>query len=118
MQQPREGDRAADGYARAQGGELVPPGLAGRGMRCTGAWAARGTRKGVQEGSAVPRSGQRVAVLGAAAPGFQHPTREPDAKQAQRDESSVNLPQWSPIFAFDQEIIGSNPGGDGLVRVS
>ena len=37
---------------------------------------------GVQEGSAVPRSGQRGRACGAAAPGFQHPTREPDAKQA------------------------------------
>ena len=34
---------------------------------------------GVQEGSAVPRSGQRGR---AAAPGFQHSTREPDAKQS------------------------------------
>ena len=64
MHRPREGDRAADGYARARGGELGPPGLSGCGMRCTGAWAARGTRKGVHEGSAVPRSGHRVVAKG------------------------------------------------------
>ena len=61
---PREGDRAADGYARARGGELVPPGLGGCGMRCTGAWAARGTRKGVHERSAVPRLGHRLVAKG------------------------------------------------------
>ena len=44
----REGDRAAYGYARAQGGEVGPPGLSECGMRCMGAWSARGTREGVQ----------------------------------------------------------------------
>ena len=57
MDRPREGDRVAYGYARAQGGELGPPGLSECGMRCTGAWAARDTREGVQEGLDVPRSG-------------------------------------------------------------
>ena len=70
MHRPREGDRAADGYARARGGELGPPGLSGCGMRCTGAWAARGTRKGVHEGSAVPRSGHRVVAKGSLTGGY------------------------------------------------
>eukprot|EP00964_Phaeocystis_antarctica_P055629 scaffold32731_cov65-Phaeocystis_antarctica.AAC.3 len=64
VHRPCEGDRAADGYARARGGELVPPGLGGCGMRCTGAWAARGTRKGVHERSAVPRLGHRLVAKG------------------------------------------------------
>ena len=58
MHRPREGDRGADGYARARGGELGLPGLSGCGMRCTGAWDARGTRKGVQEGSACRSQGK------------------------------------------------------------
>ena len=33
-------------------------------MRCTGAWAARGTRKGVHERSAVPRLGHRLVAKG------------------------------------------------------
>ena len=59
MHRPREGDRAAYGYARAQGGEVGPPGLSEWhcGMRCMGAWAARDTREGVQEGLDVPRLG-------------------------------------------------------------
>ena len=64
MHRPREGDRAAYGYARAQGGEVGLPGLSECGMRCTGAWAARGTRKGVHERSAVPRSGHGVVAKG------------------------------------------------------
>ena len=47
-------------FARARGPEVDPPGQSGCGMRCMGAWLARGTRKGVQERSAVPQSGQRV----------------------------------------------------------
>ena len=57
MHRPCEGDRAAYGYARAQGGEVGLPGLSECGMRCMAAWAARGTREGVQEGLDVPRSG-------------------------------------------------------------
>ena len=37
---------------------------------------------GLQEGAAVPRSGQRVAVAWGGGPGSQHPTREPYAKRA------------------------------------
>ena len=46
--------------ARAQGPGVDPPGQSGCGMRCMGAWLARGTREGVHECSAVPRSGRRV----------------------------------------------------------
>jgi len=35
-------DRAADGYARARGGELVPPGLGECGMRSAALWPSRG----------------------------------------------------------------------------
>ena len=50
----------AEVIARAPGPGVDPPGQSGCGMRCMGAWLARGTREGVQERSAVPRSGRRV----------------------------------------------------------
>eukprot|EP00964_Phaeocystis_antarctica_P006002 scaffold3274_cov63-Phaeocystis_antarctica.AAC.1 len=43
---PREGDRAADGYARARVAEVVPAGQGGCGMRGTDAWDARDTCRG------------------------------------------------------------------------
>ena len=51
-------------FARARGAEVVRAGQGGCRMRCTGAWAARGACRGVQEGSAVPRSGQRGRDVG------------------------------------------------------
>ena len=47
--------------ARAQGPGVDPPGQSGCGMRCMGAWLARGTREGVHACgcSAVPRSGRK-----------------------------------------------------------
>ena len=35
--------------ARAQGPGVDPPGQSGCGMRCMGAWLARGTREGVHD---------------------------------------------------------------------
>ena len=46
-------------FARARGPGVDPAGQRGCGMRCTGASAAHGTRRGVHERSVVPRSGQR-----------------------------------------------------------
>ena len=45
MHRPREGDRAADGYARARVAEVVPAGQGGCGMRCTGAWHPENSEK-------------------------------------------------------------------------
>ena len=39
----------AEVIARAPGPGVDPPGQSGCGMRCMGAWLARGTREGVQE---------------------------------------------------------------------
>ena len=94
VHRPREGDRAAYGYARARGGELVPPGLGGCGMRCTGAWAARGTRKGGHERSAVPRSGHRVVAKGSLTGDYRgSSTRTDDApKMSSRERGRPRCP--------------------------
>ena len=61
--------------ARAQEPKVPPAGRSGCGLQCMSVWAAREARRGVQEGSAAPRSGQKVGSE-AAHMAKPHPTRD------------------------------------------
>eukprot|EP00964_Phaeocystis_antarctica_P067683 scaffold40965_cov45-Phaeocystis_antarctica.AAC.1 len=62
--------KGAEVIAHAPGPGVDPPGQSGCGLRCMGAWLARGTREGVPERSAVPRSGRRVGERASSTAGY------------------------------------------------